>query len=750
MKNISIKIGATNTASQVISRVSLDVTGLSRNLKRLSTAASQSLNNIGGTLQRTGAKITAFAAGGALALGAATRTFANYEQRMNEVGAITGAVGADFKALQDAAKQLGSTTKFSASEAAEGMKFLGMAGFDTKEILAGLPAVLSLAAAGGVELGMAADIASDVSSAFGLSADEIGRVADVIATTATSANTNIEMMGETFKLAAPLAKAAGQSIEEMSAAAGLLGNSGIKATVAGTDLKNILQALAKTGVQGKLRDLGVEALDAEGNIRPMLDVMQELGEKTRNMPGGERLALFAELFKRSAKSAVVLGDVGGEAIDELRGKMENAEGAAEKMADRMNSGLSGALVNLRSAFEGLQISIGEALGTSLEGIVQRLTALIRGTTKWVEKNKGLVTGIGIAVAALGVLGVSMVSAGTAAIALGAALAGLSSIIGTIGAVIGFVFSPAGAIILGVVAAVAALVAQFAIAAHQTGLLSDALGHATGMFRMVMGVARETFGGISDALKAGDFALAAKVAWAGVQVAFWEGLNKLLWAVGLTVPKLWETFKKFLENVLTKTESTMSAVARVIANPSNIAGNIALLKSTMTALGGAFEAGQDFMPMIQDKRDEARAQFEALKQEAARAAADVAKSFEPKEFVGPLKPEGVKEFVGPVKDAIAGLPEVVVPGVDDLLEGINTKIETGLNLKEIPVAVNAQPAALQANSQRLLTGRGRTNDTASLMKKQNEIASKQLDVANQQLGIMQLDDIPQGIETEFIA
>ena len=394
--DINIDVGARNLASRVFTTVTHDAGRMNRSINRMGSTSVSTFGRMAVSAAGVTTAFTAMAGAGVAAAAAfSVRTFAGFDAEMSKVEAISGATGDGLDTLREKAKALGASTQFSAGEAAEGMKFLGQAGFDTQEILAGIGPTLSLAAAGALDLGMAADIASDVSSAFGLSADEIGRVADVLAVTATSANTNVEMMGETFKLSAPLAKAAGQSLEEMSAAAGLLGNSGIKATVAGTDLKNILSKFSTGSAQEKLRGFGVEALDAQGNIRPMLDVLKELGEKTRDLPGGERLRNFMDIFgERSAKSAVVLADVGGEAIDSIRQKMEDAEGAADRMAKTMMDNLAGDGVKFLSALQGAAIEAAEGMEDELGAAVELATDKVGDLTAFLKDNKSMMKEFG--------------------------------------------------------------------------------------------------------------------------------------------------------------------------------------------------------------------------------------------------------------------------------------------------------------------------------------------------------------------
>lgn len=203
---------------------------------------------------------------------------ANFQTSMLKVQAVSGATGAEFDQLSALAKEMGSTTQFSASESADALGFLAMAGFDTNEMMSALPGVLNLAAAGSLDLASAADIASNVLSGYGLEVDQLGRVNDVMAKTASSANVDIAMMGETMKYAAPVAAAAGVEFEETAAMAGLMGNAGIQASQAGTALRGGLSRLLNPtkAVSSTLSALGVNVTDSNGALLPMVDIMGQL------------------------------------------------------------------------------------------------------------------------------------------------------------------------------------------------------------------------------------------------------------------------------------------------------------------------------------------------------------------------------------------------------------------------------------------------------------------------------------------
>ena len=229
----------------------VDESGFKKGLDRLRGIASKSFDKITKAIKAGAAALSGLAV-------AAIKMGSDFEAGMSRVQALSGATGAEFEALRKTALELGRTTVFSASQAAEGMQYLAMAGFKTNEIIAAMPGVLNAAAAGQVDLATAADITSNVLSGFGLKAEEAARVADVLTKAFTSSNTTMESLGETMKYAAPVAAAAGFALEEVAAAAGMLGDAGIQGSQAGTTLRAIMLRLINPPKQA------AEALDALG------------------------------------------------------------------------------------------------------------------------------------------------------------------------------------------------------------------------------------------------------------------------------------------------------------------------------------------------------------------------------------------------------------------------------------------------------------------------------------------------------
>ena len=306
----------------------------------------------------------------------AVETAANFEAAMSKVQAITRASGDDMQRLTADARELGATTQFSATQAAEAMSYLGMAGWNAEQIMSGMPGLLALAAAGGTDLARTADIVSDDLTAFGLSADQAGHMADVFAVTVTRTNTNVEMLGETMKYAAPVAHAFGVSMEETAALAGLMANSGIKATQAGTALRSgflrlagppkmAQKAMSELGMsmsdvtaqqqeaRAAMEALGISMEDVNGP-RKMSAILTELRNKLQGLSKDEQLATLKAIFGTEAATGwLAVLDAGPETFDKLVSEMENCDGEAENMAKVMQNNAKGAFTQLKSAMERL-------------------------------------------------------------------------------------------------------------------------------------------------------------------------------------------------------------------------------------------------------------------------------------------------------------------------------------------------------------------------------------------------------------
>jgi TP901 family phage tail tape measure protein len=373
-----------------------------------------------GSAQRMGRSIgRAIAAFGGIALSGATlgrfvRTVGDFETSMSKVAAISGATDAELARLRDTAKELGATTRFSASQAADGLGFLAMAGFSATEAITAIPGVLDMAAAGGLELARAADIASNVLSGFGMEADEAARVSDVLAKAAASSNTNIEQLGGAMSYAAPAAAAIGEELEMTAAAIGVLSDAGIQGQRAGVAVANVMSRMVSPtkAARSALADLGLTAADVNVEQHGLQAVMDTLAAS------GIGLAEANELVGVEMGKALLVMIEGADKMAVYDETLRNAEGSARQMAATMSDNLQGDLLAMNSAIEGLIISVGDTGATGgLRSVVQGITDLIRAASEWEYLDKVVMALGGIAVAAAAVM--FPVAAAAAALTVGA-------------------------------------------------------------------------------------------------------------------------------------------------------------------------------------------------------------------------------------------------------------------------------------------------------------------------------------------
>lgn len=311
---------------------------------------------------------------------AALKTGMDFEASMSKVQALTGATGVEMEAMTDQAKHLGETTIFSASQAAEGMAFLGMAGWDTKEIMAGMPGLLDLAAAGAMDLGRAADIASNIMSGFAIDATEAGRVSDILAHAASNSNTNLEQLGEAMKYVAPMANTLGISIEDSAAAMMGVADAGLQGSMGGRAFATSLTRLAQptSKMQKEMKKLNLSFFDSEGAMKPLPEIIEELEKATDGMTDKQQAATLSTLFGAEAqKHWAVLLSQGSEKLHENSQALSESEGSAERMAKTMTDNARGAVIEFKSALEGVGIALSEHMIPAVTDAVKWATDLVR-------------------------------------------------------------------------------------------------------------------------------------------------------------------------------------------------------------------------------------------------------------------------------------------------------------------------------------------------------------------------------------
>lgn len=488
---------------------------------------------------------------------------------MNRVAAVSGATEAELKSFSDQAKELGATTQFSASQAADAMTFLAMAGFKADEIVGAMPGTLQLAAAAQLDMADAADIVSNVLAGYGMEVEELSRVNDVLVKTFTSANTDLRQLGEAMKYAGPIATAAGVQFEEAAAAIGMLGNAGIQGSMAGTSLRGaISRILAPTkSMTDAMNAAGLSFTDAQGRILPLADIIEQLE------PHADDAGLMMELFgQRAGPAMAALVSQGSDGLRELTEELRNSGGTAEEIAASQMKGFNGAILELKSAFEALQIAIAES------GLLEWATEMVKRLTGFISR---------LSQTNPELLKMGVIAAGVAA-ALGPLLIGVGLLLQGLG--------PFLAIIKAVAIGVAALGAPFTLAAAAiaaAGLaiytnwdsvgpwfadLTAAIGrHFTGLMQIIQGIVT------------GDMALAVqgfRDAWGGLQefwTTLWDGI------VG-TIEWAWENIAKPLTDWLGITEDVERGWQRVQVT----------LESVLGAIATAFEAAWErIRPVVEN-------------------------------------------------------------------------------------------------------------------------------------------------------
>lgn len=686
---------------------------------------------------------------GALALKAG----GDFEAAMNRVGAITGATGGDLTRLSDAAKQMGRETQFSASQAADALGFLGMAGFNAGQAVEALPGTLQLAAAAQMDLAQSADIVSNVLSGYGMQVGELARVNDVLVKTFTSSNTDLVQLGEAMKYAGPIASAAGVSFEEAAAAIGMMGNAGIQASMAGTSLRGAIgRILAPTGAaSARMRELGLNFTDAAGKILPLDQILDQLA------PHADNAGLFMDLFgQRAGPAMAALVSQGADALRDLRGELVNAGGTAERIAAAQMEGFNGAMKRLASAFEAVRIAIAESglleaatkfadglarvlsriseanpqllrLGTIVAGVVAVIgpLALIAGAVATgiaaiapvaitVAAGLGQLAIVGAAVAAawgpitaaagflrenlwlltpvVGVLTRSLVA--SLVPALLAASRGLVGMAAAAGARLVAGLRLASASLWGFKAAlvstgIGAIVVGLGLAAEGFMRLSRAAGGAGNAFIVMKAIAREAVGRIGDLWQ--GMKAQSGAAWEGIKAGALGALANLFSGVASIVNKIIGAFVGAQAAIATAWAQLPRALASVVASAAN-----AVIEGVEKAINKSVELINRFVSSLPAKARE------FLGWSAIGSVAIDRVSVTATDAVGAVQTAFQsafnRDYVGPLTDGVQGLAD----GARDTAAALE---EAGRAHMEAATAPLQSVAALR-EAQRMLAREGR--------------------------------------------
>lgn len=518
-------------------------------LERLQTQAIESnatlakIEEVGGKLQATGDKISGVGeklmpvSAGITALGtAAVKTTADFDSSMSQVQATMGITADSMSelngesvntvdSLRALAKQMGSETAFSASECADAMNYLALAGYDTQEIYDTLPTVLNLAAAGGIDLASASDMVTDAMSALGMETSEADTMVDQMAKTASMTNTSVAQLGNGILTIGATAKSIKGGTAELNTALGILANNGIKGAEGGTALRNVILSLQNPTDKAAacLNDLGVQVYDSEGNMRSMNDILGDLNASMDGMTAAEKSNIISQIFNKTDLAAVnsLLANT-GDTWDSLQQSIEQSGGAAQQMADTQLDNLSGQLTILKSALEGLAISFGEILMPIVRSAVEKIQAFVDKLNSMDDAQKQAIVRFAAVAAAIGplllILGKTISTVGSAmqgfsTITKAVAKLGVSSA-GSSGAITGLssALSAVAGPVLAVVAVIAVLVAAFkhlwdtnegfhnAMTAIWKGIVSKVQAFCQGITDRLNALGFD-FKGITDVLKA---------------------------------------------------------------------------------------------------------------------------------------------------------------------------------------------------------------------------------------------------------
>ena len=358
------------------------VAAINEKIDKNNAAIAQTKSQLTGTIGAIAAVGTAIYVG-------PVKKAAEFQEQMSGVKAISGATTEEIAQLSNKAKEMGASTKFTATEAGQAMEYMAMAGWKTEDMLGGIEGIMNLAAASGEDLAGVSDIVTDALTAFGLSASDAGHFSDVLAQASSNANTNVSMMGSTFQKVAPVAGALGYSVEDMSLGIGLMANASIKAEVAGTSLKTALANMAKpTDAQAAaMEKYGISLTNADGSMKSFGDVVKNLRSSLGGLSEAEQVAAATTIFgKESFAGMLAIVNASEADFNKLTDAVYNCDGAAKQMAETKLDNLNGSITLAQSAFDALQVELGELLLPTLTEGVKRFTEIVNAVTNFVREN----------------------------------------------------------------------------------------------------------------------------------------------------------------------------------------------------------------------------------------------------------------------------------------------------------------------------------------------------------------------------
>ena len=654
-------------------------------------AAGEKLQSVGSSIEGVGQKLMPVTvAVGGLAT-AAVKVASDFDSAMSQVAAVSGATGKELDALRDKAREMGSKTKFSASEAAEAMNYMAMAGWKTGDMLDGIEGIMNLAAASGEDLATTSDIVTDALTALGLSASDSGHFADILAAASSNANTNVAMMGETFKYCAPVAGALGFTAEDTAEAIGLMANAGIKSSQAGTAMRTMLTSLTGevTFVGDAFGELTVQTTNADGSMRSLGDILTDCRAAFAQMSESERAANAEALVGKNAMSGflAVMNAAPGD-IEKLNSAINNCDGTAERMAETMQDNLAGQLTILKSQLEELAISIGEILMPSIRQIVGWIQGLVDWLNGLDEGTKKVIVTVALVAAALGPV---LIVIGKVVGAVGTILTVVPKIAGAVSGVAGFVSGTVIPALSAVVAAIGWVPIAIAAVIGVVVLLYNKCEWFRDAVNAVWAQVRDFFVSAWEVI-CSFFTETIPAAWESL-VSFFQGIPA--WWSGL-----WQSVGDFFNNVWTgmMENPVLSGIVDMIRSLwENLSAALqGIWQGIQTAASGAWELIKNVIlgPVLL-LIDLVTGNFTKLKEDALNIWTSIQQA-------APTIWSGIQQMVGSAVQGLVNHVSILLSGLRDFMGNLWSAVSSaaasawnGLKNLVVSTASNLKQSAVEA-------------------------------------------------------